>query len=72
MDLILGRMDLAYHSLLLMFEGKSFFAPVKNPQRIVDWGTGTGIWALDVGDQYPEAQSMMPNDSQMSDPADIT
>jgi len=38
-----------------MFDGKSFFAPLKNPQRIVDMGTGTGIWALDVGDQYPSA-----------------
>lgn len=38
-----------------MFEGNPFFAPVKNPQRILDMGTGTGIWALDTGDQYPEA-----------------
>lgn len=50
------RMDMAYHSLLLMFDGESFFAPVENPQRILDVGTGTGIWALDVGDQYPSAQ----------------
>lgn len=49
-------MDMAYHSLLLMFDGKPFFAPVENPQRILDVGTGTGIWALDVGDQYPSAQ----------------
>jgi methylase of polypeptide subunit release factors len=48
-------MDLVYHAILRMFDGKAFFAPVKNPQRIVDMGTGTGIWALDVGDQYPEA-----------------
>jgi len=34
---------------------KPFFAPITNPQRIVDMGTGTGIWALDVGDAYPEA-----------------
>jgi len=49
------RMDVLYHSIMRMFDGKSFFAPVKNPQRIVDMGTGTGIWALDVGDQYPSA-----------------
>ena len=48
-------MDLAYHGLLQLFEGKPFFAPVKNPQRIVDIGTGTGLWALDVAEQYPEA-----------------
>ncbi|TVY82740.1 Secondary metabolism regulator laeA, partial [Lachnellula suecica] len=50
------RMDLVYHAILRLFDGKPFFAPVINPQRIVDMGTGTGIWALDVGDQYPEAQ----------------
>jgi len=49
------RMDLVYHAILRMFDGKPFFAPVKNLQRIVDMGTGTGIWALDVGDQFPEA-----------------
>lgn len=39
------RMDIAYHAILVMFEGKPFFAPVKNPQRILDMGTGTGdIW----------------------------
>lgn len=49
------RLDMVYHAILQIFEEKAFFAPVKNPQRIVDMGTGTGIWALDVGDQYPEA-----------------
>lgn len=36
------RMDLVYHAILRMFDGKPFFAPVQNPQRIVDMGTGTG------------------------------
>lgn len=45
-----------YHSISLMFEGKLFFAPVKNPQRIADMATGTGIWAMDVGDQYKAAE----------------
>jgi methylase of polypeptide subunit release factors len=48
-------MDLVYHAILRMFDGKSFFAPVENPQRIADMGTGTGIWALDVGEQFPAA-----------------
>jgi hypothetical protein len=41
-----NRMDLMYHALLVMFDGKPFFAPVKNPQRIVDMGTGTGMRIL--------------------------
>ncbi|KFY50467.1 hypothetical protein V495_00267 [Pseudogymnoascus sp. VKM F-4514 (FW-929)] len=50
------RMDMIYHSLRLMFEDRLFFAPVKNPQRIADMATGTGIWAIDVGDQYEAAE----------------
>lgn len=50
------RMDMIYHSIRLMFEDKLFFAPVKNPQRIADMATGTGIWAIDVGDQYEGAE----------------
>lgn len=49
------RMDMAYQAFQLLFEGKQFFAPVKNPQRIVDMGTGTGIWAIDTGDKHPAA-----------------
>lgn len=29
--------------------GKLHFAPLKNPKRILDLGTGTGIWAIDAG-----------------------
>jgi hypothetical protein len=36
------RMDLVYHAINIVFDGKLFFAPVDNPQRIVDMGTGTG------------------------------
>ena len=63
-------MDLSYHSLLQMFKGKAFFAPLSKPQKIVDWGTGTGIWALDVGDEYPEAQGMS-NQDKFNYPPDL-
>ncbi|KAH8684525.1 S-adenosyl-L-methionine-dependent methyltransferase [Tricladium varicosporioides] len=52
----LCRMDLMHYAILQAFDGKAFFAPVKNLKRIIDMGTGTGIWTLDVGDEYPEAQ----------------
>ncbi|KAK7417673.1 hypothetical protein QQZ08_011559 [Neonectria magnoliae] len=36
---------------------KLFYAPISNnPQRVLDVGTGTGIWAVDFADQYPSAE----------------
>jgi len=51
------RMDIQYHALRILFENKAILAPITpNPQCIVDIGTGTGIWVMDVGDQYPSAK----------------
>ncbi|RDW85258.1 hypothetical protein BP6252_02848 [Coleophoma cylindrospora] len=50
------RMDLKHHIFTLILGGRSFVAPVgPNPQRILDVGTGTGIWAMEVADAYPGA-----------------
>jgi hypothetical protein len=37
-----NRMGLVYNAILCMFDRKSFFAPVENPQQIVDIGIRTG------------------------------
>lgn len=50
------RMDIHYHSLRLTMEGRMFDAPLEQPTAILDVGTGTGIWAMDVADDYPNAQ----------------
>lgn len=55
------RMDMVYHSMNKMLEDRLFFAPVKNPHRIADMATGTGIWAIDVGDKYKSAQGTLVN-----------
>lgn len=34
---------------------KLYFAPLKDPKEILDIGTGTGIWAMEIGDHFPEA-----------------
>ncbi|KAI5777239.1 S-adenosyl-L-methionine-dependent methyltransferase [Geopyxis carbonaria] len=50
------RLDLFHHVLLLCLRGKLHLAPLDKPQKILDLGTGTGIWALDMAETYPEAE----------------
>ncbi|RAO64542.1 uncharacterized protein BHQ10_000554 [Talaromyces amestolkiae] len=41
----------------MLLKGELHSAPItKTPQRVLDLGTGTGIWAIDFADQYPSAQ----------------
>ncbi|KAJ5899083.1 hypothetical protein N7495_003827 [Penicillium taxi] len=49
------RMDLAHHIWRLLLDGELYKAPIENPQKILDLGTGTGIWALDIAEQFPDA-----------------
>ncbi|KAL4793086.1 S-adenosyl-L-methionine-dependent methyltransferase [Aspergillus venezuelensis] len=51
----LARMDLEHHIFLLLIDGELHLAPLEDPQRILDLGTGTGIWAVDAADKYPSA-----------------
>ncbi|KKK13992.1 UMTA [Aspergillus rambellii] len=48
--------DLAHHMYFLTLDGKLHLAPIENPQEILDVGTGTGIWAIDMADEYPSAR----------------
>jgi hypothetical protein len=41
--------DLQHHLWLLMLKEKLYLAPVNIPQRVLDVGTGTGIWAIEFG-----------------------
>ena len=41
---------------ILLLKGELHLAPIKNPHRILDIGTGTGIWAIDMADRYPQAE----------------
>ena len=51
------RMDLQYHALRLAFGDKLFFAPIgENPTHILDIGTGTGIWPMDVAESLPDTE----------------
>jgi ubiquinone/menaquinone biosynthesis C-methylase UbiE len=53
----LEALDLIHHWLTLMLDDKLFLPPIgDNPQKILDIGTGTGIWAINVADEYPSAK----------------
>ncbi|KAF5660206.1 methyltransferase [Fusarium heterosporum] len=52
-----SRMDLCHHIYSLLLKGKLHTAPIgDSSQRVLDLGTGTGIWAIDFADEHPSAE----------------
>jgi SAM-dependent methyltransferase len=41
------REDMKHAMIVNLCDGRLHYAPLKNPQKILDVGTGTGIWAID-------------------------
>jgi len=50
------RLDFQFEILKHAFEGRNYFAPIRNPKTILDIGTGTGQWAIELGDEFPDAE----------------
>ncbi|KAK3945710.1 Phosphoethanolamine N-methyltransferase [Diplogelasinospora grovesii] len=55
-----NRDDMKHTMSLMLCRGSYFYSPVeqilRNGGEVLDLGTGTGIWAIEVGDRYPAAQ----------------
>ncbi|EZF71275.1 hypothetical protein H105_06480 [Trichophyton soudanense CBS 452.61] len=50
------HMNIISHLFRLILGGRLFLAPLpQNTKRILDIGTGTGDWAIDMADRYPDA-----------------
>lgn len=49
--------DITHHYLTLLLDGQLFLAPLKKDKvrQALDVGTGTGIWAIDFADEFPDA-----------------
>jgi tRNA1(Val) A37 N6-methylase TrmN6 len=47
-----AKLDFQHNMFFLTFDGKFFTAPIPEGQqlhRVLDAGTGTGVWAVDLG-----------------------
>ncbi|KAF6825454.1 hypothetical protein CPLU01_10248 [Colletotrichum plurivorum] len=54
------RLDLQHNLFLLTFDNVLGLAPPNDPgfkvNRVLDVGTGTGIWAIEFGEDHPDAE----------------
>ncbi|KAI0108007.1 S-adenosyl-L-methionine-dependent methyltransferase [Hypoxylon sp. NC0597] len=53
----LQSVDITHHYLTMLTGDKLFLAPIPdNVQRVLDIGTGTGIWSIVFAEAYPNAE----------------
>ncbi|KAI1767819.1 S-adenosyl-L-methionine-dependent methyltransferase [Hypoxylon sp. FL1150] len=52
----LTRLDRQHMVWTRALDGDLFKAPLVAPKRVLDVGTGTGIWAIDFAEEYPDAE----------------
>ncbi|QSZ36771.1 hypothetical protein DSL72_006654 [Monilinia vaccinii-corymbosi] len=50
------RLESQFDMLKCVFSGRNYFAPLSDPRYILDIGTGTGQWAIQMGDAFPKAE----------------
>ncbi|KAK1140425.1 hypothetical protein N8T08_010371 [Aspergillus melleus] len=48
------RLDLQHRIFNRVFDNRLIFPPIPRPQQILDCGYGTGSWAIEVAEQYPD------------------
>jgi len=65
----LDRLDMAHFMLKKAIGDRLFLAPIpESVSSVLDCATGTGIWAIEFGEQYPAAQ-VLGNDLSPTQPS---
>ena len=49
----LERIDIKHHVMRLLCNGHLHLAPLDQPKFVLDIGTGTGIWTLEMAEKFP-------------------
>ncbi|KAH7310755.1 S-adenosyl-L-methionine-dependent methyltransferase [Stachybotrys elegans] len=54
----MDSIDMSHHYLTILLNGRLYLAPLEQNKtlRVLDVGTGTGIWAIEFADQFPDAE----------------
>ncbi|KAH7246760.1 S-adenosyl-L-methionine-dependent methyltransferase [Fusarium tricinctum] len=53
------RLDTQYNILKILLDGRACLSPFTQaspPHKVLDIATGSGCWAIDMGDEFPEAR----------------
>lgn len=50
------RLDMQHRCIFLSSGSKLYHSPLQSPIRVLDLGTGTGIWAIEMAEKYAQTQ----------------
>ncbi|KAK4134417.1 S-adenosyl-L-methionine-dependent methyltransferase [Trichocladium antarcticum] len=50
------RLQYMHEIFNMMFDNRLIFPPIPRPRRILECGSGSGAWAMEVAEQYPECE----------------